>query len=75
MELTSKSEPTLEIARERGIARARDFTEAGIPTVHLQRLCRDDALQKRKTIQAEVWTYAASNSVGNVMPPYIEASS
>jgi predicted transcriptional regulator of viral defense system len=44
VESTSNSELTLKIARERGIARARDFTAAGIPTVYLQRLCRDGRL-------------------------------
>lgn len=44
----SMTQPTqktlaLEVARQRGIARARDFTAAGVPRVYLQRL-RDDGL-------------------------------
>jgi predicted transcriptional regulator of viral defense system len=45
------AEPTLkaralEVARERGIARARDFAAAGVPRVYLQRL-RDQGLLAR----------------------------
>jgi predicted transcriptional regulator of viral defense system len=36
----------LEVARERGIARARDFAAAGVPRVYLQRL-RDQGLLAR----------------------------
>lgn len=36
----------LALARERGIARARDFRAAGIPLVYLKRLCEDGRLMQ-----------------------------
>lgn len=44
MDGVSNTDMALKIARERGIARARDFAAAGIPLVYLQRLCRDGRL-------------------------------
>jgi len=39
LDSASPSERALALARERGIARARDFRAAGIPLVYLKRLC------------------------------------
>lgn len=44
MDTASNIDLALKVARERGIARARDFTAAGVPLVYLQRLCRDGRL-------------------------------
>lgn len=39
-------EKAIAIARERGIARAKDFREAGIPPAHLTRLCQQGRLER-----------------------------
>lgn len=39
MELENPAKRALAVAKERGIARARDFRSAGIPLVYLKRLC------------------------------------
>lgn len=40
----SPSDHALELAKSRGIARARDFQAAGIPLVYLRRLCEEGRL-------------------------------
>ncbi|MFN4281588.1 MAG: type IV toxin-antitoxin system AbiEi family antitoxin domain-containing protein [Alphaproteobacteria bacterium] len=42
--LESPADRALTLAKERGIARARDFQAAGIPLVYLKRLCNDGRL-------------------------------
>jgi predicted transcriptional regulator of viral defense system len=37
---------SIEIARERGIARGADFDKAGVPRVYLQRLTREGVLHR-----------------------------
>lgn len=44
MATSSISERAVALARERGIARARDFRAAGIPLVYLKRLCDEGRL-------------------------------
>jgi predicted transcriptional regulator of viral defense system len=44
MEADTPSARALALARERGIARARDFSAAGIPLVYLKRLCDEGRL-------------------------------
>lgn len=43
-EMQTLADRALALARERGIARARDFRAAGIPLVYLKRLCEDGRL-------------------------------
>jgi predicted transcriptional regulator of viral defense system len=43
-EIDSPSSRALALAKERGIARARDFSAAGIPLVYLKRLCNEGRL-------------------------------
>ena len=42
--IDSPADRALALAKERGIARARDFESAGIPLVYLRRLCKDGRL-------------------------------
>src|SRR5262249_47636436 len=42
--IESLADRALALAKERGIARARDFEAAGIPLIYLKRLCDDGRL-------------------------------
>src|SRR5271170_3718155 len=44
LEKHSPAERAIQIARKRGIARARDFHAAGVPATYLARLCKQGRL-------------------------------
>jgi predicted transcriptional regulator of viral defense system len=60
------SERALALAKERGIARARDFRAAGVPLVYLKRLCDEGRLVRLGRGLYQIPDLAGSNAEHNL---------